>query len=216
METTTPRIYAACLASYNNGVLHGLWIDATTDIDAMQAEINAMLKASRFPNVQRQEYSDEFGATQYLDAMTPADSIPDGWTPIGESFPSAEEWAIHDSEGLGNIGEYAGLAEVARRVAIIDVADERNIPAAVLIEAMADMGADDAESFCNDSYDGTAETWESFCEERFTESGVMEGVPESLQFYIDFERMGRDWSISGDWSAYRASDTSELYFFRNC
>jgi len=24
---TAPRIYVACLASYNNGVLHGSWID---------------------------------------------------------------------------------------------------------------------------------------------------------------------------------------------
>ena len=28
----TPRIYVACLAAYNNGRLHGRWIDATTRI----------------------------------------------------------------------------------------------------------------------------------------------------------------------------------------
>lgn len=28
------RIYVACLASYNNGVLHGKWIDATADARA--------------------------------------------------------------------------------------------------------------------------------------------------------------------------------------
>lgn len=27
----TPRIYAACLAAYNSGRLHGRWIDATQD-----------------------------------------------------------------------------------------------------------------------------------------------------------------------------------------
>jgi antirestriction protein len=27
--TTEPRIYVACLAAYNNGNLHGAWIDAT-------------------------------------------------------------------------------------------------------------------------------------------------------------------------------------------
>lgn len=26
------RFYAACLASYNNGVLHGRWIDASSDV----------------------------------------------------------------------------------------------------------------------------------------------------------------------------------------
>ena len=25
---TEPRIYVACLAAYNNGILHGAWIDA--------------------------------------------------------------------------------------------------------------------------------------------------------------------------------------------
>ena len=45
------RIYAACLASYDNDVLHGRWIDATSDVDDMQAEVNAMLRESRFPNV---------------------------------------------------------------------------------------------------------------------------------------------------------------------
>jgi antirestriction protein len=43
------RFYAACLASYNNGVLHGRWIPASTDIAAMSEEIATMLRQSRFP-----------------------------------------------------------------------------------------------------------------------------------------------------------------------
>ena len=39
------RIYVACLASYNNGILHGRWIDVT-DEDAIWSEVQAMLKAS--------------------------------------------------------------------------------------------------------------------------------------------------------------------------
>ena len=27
--TEQPRIYVACLAAYNNGILHGAWIEAT-------------------------------------------------------------------------------------------------------------------------------------------------------------------------------------------
>jgi len=33
------RIYVACLASYNNGVLHGRWIDATLGADHIWEEI---------------------------------------------------------------------------------------------------------------------------------------------------------------------------------
>jgi antirestriction protein len=43
-----PRIYVACLAAYNSGVLHGAWI-AVEDEDAVWAAIRAMLKASPEP-----------------------------------------------------------------------------------------------------------------------------------------------------------------------
>jgi antirestriction protein len=41
-----PRIYAASLSDYNNGILHGRWIDATSDVEEMQHAINEMLAAS--------------------------------------------------------------------------------------------------------------------------------------------------------------------------
>ena len=40
------RIYVADLAAYNNGKLHGVWIDATQDISDIQEQINAMLAES--------------------------------------------------------------------------------------------------------------------------------------------------------------------------
>jgi antirestriction protein len=43
ISDVTPRIYVACLAAYNNGHLHGAWIDATQDADDIQAEIQDML-----------------------------------------------------------------------------------------------------------------------------------------------------------------------------
>ncbi len=41
-----PRIYVACLAAYNNGRLHGRWIDAGQDVEEIQTEITEMLAAS--------------------------------------------------------------------------------------------------------------------------------------------------------------------------
>jgi antirestriction protein len=41
-----PRIYVASLSDYNAGVYHGEWIDANQDVDQIQEEVNAMLKAS--------------------------------------------------------------------------------------------------------------------------------------------------------------------------
>lgn len=42
----TPRIYVASLSDYNNGILHGCWIDATIGYDCIFEQINAMLAAS--------------------------------------------------------------------------------------------------------------------------------------------------------------------------
>ena len=40
------RIYVADLAAYNNGYLHGVWIDATEDMDSILEQVNKMLKNS--------------------------------------------------------------------------------------------------------------------------------------------------------------------------
>lgn len=43
---TQPRIWVASLADYNNGTLHGQWLDAAQDETELQADIAAMLAAS--------------------------------------------------------------------------------------------------------------------------------------------------------------------------
>ncbi|GAA6614928.1 antirestriction protein ArdA [Scytonema sp. NUACC26] len=41
-----PQIYIACLASYNAGYLHGEWVDANQDVDAIREEISKILATS--------------------------------------------------------------------------------------------------------------------------------------------------------------------------
>ncbi len=48
----TPRIYVACLAAYNNSILHGTWIDATLEPEDILKATQAMLKASPIPNAE--------------------------------------------------------------------------------------------------------------------------------------------------------------------
>jgi len=50
--TDTPRIYVACLAAYNAGRLHGEWIDANQDSEAIHEEIQAMLAKSPEPGAE--------------------------------------------------------------------------------------------------------------------------------------------------------------------
>jgi antirestriction protein len=49
---TTPRIYVACLAAYNNGHLYGEWIDCNQDAELIQKEIQEMLAASPVPDAE--------------------------------------------------------------------------------------------------------------------------------------------------------------------
>ena len=40
------RIYVTDLAAYNNGILHGVWIDACDDSETIKEQINEMLASS--------------------------------------------------------------------------------------------------------------------------------------------------------------------------
>ncbi len=48
----TPKVYVACLAAYNNGYLHGEWIDATQDSDAIYGDIRKILASSPIPEAE--------------------------------------------------------------------------------------------------------------------------------------------------------------------
>lgn len=51
-EQNQIRIYVACLASYNNGILHGAWIDAYQDRDQIMSAVQAILAASPTENAE--------------------------------------------------------------------------------------------------------------------------------------------------------------------
>ncbi|HBG62150.1 MAG: hypothetical protein A2Y03_00490 [Omnitrophica WOR_2 bacterium GWF2_38_59] len=80
--TTTPKIYVACLAAYNNGRLHGKWIDAEQNADAIQEEIQEMLKNSPEP------FAEEWAIHDY------------------EGF---EGLSINEYESIEDVAEYARL-----------------------------------------------------------------------------------------------------------
>ena len=52
MSNLKPQIYVACLAAYNNGSLHGEWINANQDADCIHEEIQKMLSASPIPRAE--------------------------------------------------------------------------------------------------------------------------------------------------------------------
>ena len=53
------------MAAYNNGRLHGVWIDATGDVEEIQEQINKMLKASPEPDAEEYAIHDYEGFGGY-------------------------------------------------------------------------------------------------------------------------------------------------------
>lgn len=149
------RIYVADLAAYNNGKLHGVWVDACGELDEIWEAVNAMLKAS------------------------PEDM--------------AEEYAIHDYEGFGSIrlSEYEGL-ESAREKALF-IEEHGELGAAVLEHWCEDL--EDAAKALEDSYSGVYESLADYAQQLTEDTSE---VPAHLEFYVDYEKMGRDMEMGGD------------------
>lgn len=57
----TPRIYVASLSDYNSGRLHGRWIDATQELDAVRDEVDLMLALSPEPGAEEYAIHDYEG-----------------------------------------------------------------------------------------------------------------------------------------------------------
>lgn len=63
--TTSPQIYIADLAAYNNGILHGAWIDATQSIDSIRDEVDVILGDSPVDAAEEYAIHDHEGFNGY-------------------------------------------------------------------------------------------------------------------------------------------------------
>jgi antirestriction protein len=154
-EINTPRIYVACLAAYNNGYLHGTWIDATQGEWGIWDDIQKMLAAS----------------------------------PIAD----AEEHAIHDYEGFegARISEYTGIETIAKLAAFIT---EHGALGGAVLEYY-DNDLDEAQEAVTERYHGCFKSLADYVQE-MTENSMT--IPQTLQYYIDWQAMARDAEINGD------------------
>lgn len=197
------RIYAACLASYNNGVLHGRWIDLDgLDVDDVRKEIAEMLRESRYPNV----FVPCPDCSAEGEELTDADCPGCGGQ---RTVSSAEEYAIHDYDELpSSFGEHPNLEEV--------------VEYAVMVEEHGDawrayvdnVGAGNAtEDNFNDTYAGSADTEVEWCENYLEECGTLDSIPENLRNYFDAASYLRDMKLGGDVSFEEVDGT--VYAFWN-
>lgn len=179
------RIYIACLASYNNGTLHGEWIDATDDADEMQEEVDRILRASPCPNVvvdcpDCEGEGRGFGVPCIACKGT------------GE-VPSAEEFAIHDFDGLpSTLGEYCGLQAVADYVEFVEECADHYGDGEELAKAMLENwhSVDDAKGALH-NFSGVYDTFRDFADGIADEMMPSE-APAMLRNYFDYEAWARD------------------------
>lgn len=100
-----PRIYVACLAAYNNGYLHGAWIDAAQEAWAIYDAVRDMLKASPIENAEEWAIHDYegFGSIRIEEYA---------------SFERVSELAAfiteHGDIGAALLDHYSGMLDEAR------------------------------------------------------------------------------------------------------
>lgn len=95
----SPAIYVASLADYNNGVLHGAWIDAARDPADIKADIDAMLAQSHEPNAEEYAIFDyeQFGRCR-IHEHDPIDLVARIARGIQEHGYAFSAWAdVHES-----------------------------------------------------------------------------------------------------------------------
>lgn len=170
MTTTARRIYVACLASYNNGVLHGVWID-TENMSAEDIENEVrekVLITSEFPNVE---------------VEWPEDS--------GTFVAASEEWAIHDHEGFpsGLVGEYTSFSEIAdleEKLGELDSDEEIEAFMIYVNEVTGDNMKDVTVDRFRGAYRGYWDNPKDFAEEWAVETGLI-SADHPMFSYIDWE-----------------------------
>lgn len=161
---TEIRIYVACLAAYNNGKLHGRWIDANQSADQIWDETNEILKTS-------------------------------------PEQPNAEEWAIHDYEGFGDItlsegSEPACVSKLAELIA--DHSDGFTLWYANQDGRWIDV--EELEEKFLEQWQGAHDSKVAFADYLLESIGQLAELPGWARNYFDFAAYARDLELGGDYS----------------
>lgn len=157
LHEETPRIYVASLSDYNNGVLHGEWIDADQDADELHRAAAAML--ARSPTDPRaEEFAvhdyDNFGVCRIgeYDSLEWVSAVARG---IGEHGLAFAAWAEQCDAGADRLakfedayrGEWNSLTEYAEE--LLDDFGLNGIIEQHVPESLQPFVTIDAESFGN-------------------------------------------------------------------
>jgi antirestriction protein len=141
-SAVSPRIYVACLAAYNNGVLHGTWIDADQGQDVIHSAVQRMLAASPIPGAEEWAIHDYEGfGTLRLSEWESFERVAAIAAGIAEHGSSFAAWVANDGSRdptdhqafcdayrgeWDSLTDYA--AEYAETVGLYDAVDQIDSP----------------------------------------------------------------------------------------
>ncbi len=205
------RIYVACLRAYNNGQLHGSWFDMdSADADDVHRHINEVLNSS--PAATRWVVADEGTRDEvgeWQDSKEEAEKLlkeaGDGHWLIND----CEEWAIHDYEDIDGFGENP---DIDKLVEYCECAEELGEAWKYYVDM---VGKDYAtkEGF-EEAYAGEYRSKEDWAEQFMDDTGGLEGMPENLKCYFDYEKYARDCELGGD-MYFAEVNYDKVYAFHN-
>jgi len=168
-----PRVYVACLHCYNAGRLHGEWFDVGTDPGDLYSEVLS-----------------HFGAgcaccgtfnSECLACRASTSRLPCG----------GEELAVHDHEGLGQLGETFDLEHLCAVAMLLELFPDRPALAYLKhVDGHVERACEGLRERYAGSWDSTAEWAESWAE-------VWGAGITTLWPYVDWERYARDLELGG-------------------
>ncbi|MCA1670747.1 MAG: antirestriction protein ArdA, partial [Actinobacteria bacterium] len=130
-ETTprpAPRIYVADLAAYSHGRLHGVWLDATRDVDELWSDVQAMLARSPVPDAEEIAIHDFEDFTGYplgeYENLAFVSKLAKGITEHGQAFAAYADWNGQEDPELERFGDHLEGIYPTREAWAEEVADE--------------------------------------------------------------------------------------------
>jgi antirestriction protein len=152
---------------------------------------------------------------RWIDADQGADAIRDEIAQmLAESEePIAEEWAIHDYEGFGELGlsEYEDIDKVAELAFLIK--EHGPLFAALASYFGGTSGIDDARRYMEEGYRGAYDSLEDYAQELTEEcyGDVLKGLPDFIRYNIDWEGIARDMDLNGDVITFRHDHKTHVF-----
>lgn len=125
------------------------------------------------------------------------------------------EHYVADYEGcsralIAKLGEYAGAEQLAAAAELMRAMKDAT-PDAVDVDDMLDCYldaegygktlealADDADEWVRDNFLGVFDTLTHWAESYAEDTGMLDGIPDAIARYFDFESFGRDAELGGD------------------